>query len=158
MYVVAIKGIADMKLEEAKKIAEDFVQRIQDQCLQVEIVGSIRRGRQEVRDIDIVCVPRNARTFLCGLRAIQRGPQIIRFEEQGAKIDLYLATEQSYEILRLIRTGSAAHNIKLASIAKRRGWELKFDKGLITDQGEIRTEAGILEALLGRVPEPRERE
>jgi DNA polymerase/3'-5' exonuclease PolX len=147
-----------MKLSEGRRIAEAFVDRVKDQCVQIEIVGSVRRLRPEVNDIDIVCIPKNPRTFLCGLRALMRGQQIIRFEEQGAKIDLYLATPENYEVLRLIRTGSASHNIKLASIAKRRGWELKFDKGLITDKGEIRTEAGILAALLGRVPEPGERE
>jgi len=147
-----------MKLSEGKRIAEAFVEQIKGQCLKVEVVGSIRRGRPEVNDIDILAIPKRAYGFLPGTRALMRGSQIIRFEEQGARIDLYLATEQNYEVLRLIRTGSAQHNIKLASIAKRRGWELKFDKGLITDKGEISTEAGILAALLGRVPEPGERE
>jgi DNA polymerase/3'-5' exonuclease PolX len=147
-----------MKLLEGKRIATEFVDRIKNQCHQIEIVGSIRRGRPEINDIDIVAIPKNHRTFLCGLRAEVRGDKIIRFNFQGAKIDLYLATGETFEVLRLIRTGSAAHNIKLASIAKRKGWELKFDKGLVTDKGEIKTEAGILEALLGRVPEPRERE
>jgi DNA polymerase/3'-5' exonuclease PolX len=122
------------------------------------MVGSIRRGKAEVNDVDILAIPKRSYGFLAGTRAIMRGPQIIRFEQQGAKIDLYLATENNYEVLRMIRTGSAAHNVKLAMIARKKGWQLKFDHGLITDQGEIRTEAGILEALLGRVPEPGERE
>ena len=147
-----------MKLEEAKRIASSFVQKIKGQCLKVEVVGSIRRGKAEVRDIDLLAIPKRSYGFLAGTKALMRGPQIIRFGEEGAKIDLYLATEQNYEVLRLIRTGSAQHNVRLAMIARKKGWQLKFDKGLITDKGEIRTEAGILAALLGRVPEPRERE
>jgi DNA polymerase/3'-5' exonuclease PolX len=147
-----------MKLEEGKRIAEAFVDRIRNQCHQIEIVGSIRRGRPEVRDIDIVCIPKNPRTFLCGLRATLRGPQIIRFEEQGAKIDLYLATPETFEVIRLIRTGSAEHNVKLATIAKRRGWQLKFGEGLVTPEGTVTTERGILEKVLGRYIPPVERE
>jgi DNA polymerase/3'-5' exonuclease PolX len=147
-----------MKLEDARRIAEAFVDQIRGQCYRIEIVGSIRRGKAEVNDIDIVAIPKNPRTFLAGIQADQRGEKIIRLTFQGAKIDLYLATENNYQVIKLIRTGSAAHNVKLAMLARKKGWQLKFDHGLVTDKDEIRTEAGILEALLGRVPEPRERE
>jgi DNA polymerase/3'-5' exonuclease PolX len=147
-----------MELEDARRIAEAFVDHVKGQCHRIEIVGSIRRGRPMINDVDIVAIPKNPRTFLAGIKADQRGEKIIRLTFQGAKIDLYLAIENNYQVLRLIRTGSAAHNVKLAMIARKKGWQLKFDNGLVTDKDEIRTEAGILEALLGRVPEPRERE
>jgi DNA polymerase/3'-5' exonuclease PolX len=117
-----------MKLDEAERIAEAFVERIRNQCLKIEVVSSIRRGKAEVNDIDIVALAKRSYGFLAGMRAVQRGRQIIRFQEQGAKIDLYVAAEQNYEVLRLIRTGSAEHNVELASIAKRRGWALDFAK------------------------------
>ncbi len=121
-------------------------------------MGSIRRRKAEVKDIDIVCIPKNPRTFLCGIPAKQRGAKIIRFDYIGAPLDVYIAQEDNYEVLRLIRTGSAAHNTRLAMLARKKGWQLQFDKGLVTPNGEIRTEAGILEALLGHMPEPGERE
>jgi len=147
-----------MKLEEGKRIAEAFKGKVKGQCHQIEIVGSIRRGRPVINDVDIVSIPRDPRTFLCGLRALMRGQQIIRFEEGGAKIDLYLATPETFEVLRLIRTGSAQHNVKLATIAKRRGWQLKFGEGLITPEGTVTSERGILEKVLGRYVPPEERE
>lgn len=147
-----------MRIEEAKRKAEEFVQRIQSQCERLEIVGSIRRGKANVNDIDLLAIPKDHRRFLCGMQAKVRGPQIIRFEFEGAKIDLYLATPENYEVLRLIRTGSAQFNVRLCTAAKKRGWEMDFARGLITDKGEIRTEDEILRTLLDRVPEPWERE
>jgi DNA polymerase/3'-5' exonuclease PolX len=147
-----------MELEDARRIAEIFIEKVKGQCHRIEIVGSIRRGRPMINDVDIVAIPKNPRTFLAGIKADQRGEKIIRFEYLGAQLDVYIARAETFEVIRLIRTGSAAHNVKLAMLARKKGWQLKFDHGLVTDKGEIRTEAGILEALLGRVPEPRERE
>jgi DNA polymerase/3'-5' exonuclease PolX len=84
-------------------------------------------------------------------------------------IDLYLADETTYETLVLIRTGSKDHNIRLTTLSKGKGWKLKASgAGLVRTNGkegkdeEIlevidRTEDGILQKLLGRVPKPEER-
>jgi DNA polymerase/3'-5' exonuclease PolX len=74
-----------MRIEEARRKAEEFVQRIQSQCERLEIVGSIRRGKAQVNDIDLLAIPKDHRRFLCGMQAKVRGPQIIRFEVKGAK-------------------------------------------------------------------------
>jgi DNA polymerase/3'-5' exonuclease PolX len=42
-----------MKLEEAKKIADEFINPFQTLFYKIEIVGSIRRGKSEVKDIDL---------------------------------------------------------------------------------------------------------
>jgi DNA polymerase/3'-5' exonuclease PolX len=147
-----------MKLSEGKRTAEAFVDQIRGQCHRIEIVGSIRRGKAEVRDVDLVAIPKNPRTFLAGIQADQRGEKIIRLTFQGAKIDLYLATENNYQVLRLIRTGSAAHNVKLAMIARKKGWQMTFDRGLITPEGTVTSEREVLEKVFGRYIKPEERE
>jgi len=45
-----------MKLEEAKKIAEKYLNLLKPYCLRAEIAGSIRREKPEVKDIEIVCI------------------------------------------------------------------------------------------------------
>lgn len=49
-----------MELDSARAIAGRFVELIAPKCEQVLIVGSIRRKRPEVGDIDIVAIPRTA--------------------------------------------------------------------------------------------------
>lgn len=42
----------------AREAAEWLVENIRPSCHRVEIAGSIRRGKPEVKDVEIVCVPR----------------------------------------------------------------------------------------------------
>jgi DNA polymerase/3'-5' exonuclease PolX len=47
-----------MFIRDAKEIADSLVASMRPHCLRAEIGGSIRRGRQDVKDIEIVAVPR----------------------------------------------------------------------------------------------------
>lgn len=38
-------------------VAWDFIQVISNECTQIEIAGSIRRGKSEVKDVEIICMP-----------------------------------------------------------------------------------------------------
>ena len=42
-----------MKLEQAEKLAEQFIRKIAAYCEKIKIVGSIRRKKKECRDIDL---------------------------------------------------------------------------------------------------------
>jgi DNA polymerase/3'-5' exonuclease PolX len=48
---------AKMPIAEAKAIADEWVQKLAPYCERVEIAGSIRRGKPEVGDIEIICKP-----------------------------------------------------------------------------------------------------
>ncbi|KKU14261.1 MAG: hypothetical protein UX22_C0030G0009 [Candidatus Jorgensenbacteria bacterium GW2011_GWA2_45_9] len=136
-----------MELEKAKQIAEEYIESVRDDYQRIEIVGSIRRGKPIVKDIDLVAIPK-----------IPQTRKILKTEYKGIVIETYLTTEENYECLRLFRTGSADHNIRLCMEARRRGWQLKASgDGLITPNGVIRTEEDILVSLLGQYVEPRNR-
>lgn len=47
-----------MFIREAKQIADDLIMRMTPACDRIEIAGSIRRGCQIVKDIEIVAVPK----------------------------------------------------------------------------------------------------
>lgn len=149
-----------MELEQAKDIALEFMVKIADECKKGDIVGSVRRNVPEVHDIDLVVIPK-AKPFLFTMPAKMRGEKIIRIAYKGIDIDIYIADEKTYEVLKLIRTGSAEHNIKLCSEAKKRGWQLKANgEGLIdlkTGETIDNTEEGILTRLLGKYIEPERR-
>ncbi|MFZ5856757.1 MAG: hypothetical protein ACOYZ6_08000 [Chloroflexota bacterium] len=46
-----------MKHADALKIAEELVERLRPACTRIEIAGSVRRGKPEVKDIEIVAIP-----------------------------------------------------------------------------------------------------
>ncbi len=136
-----------MELQKAQTIANEFIELVKDQYSKIEIVGSIRRGKAEVKDVDLVAIPK-----------IPIKEKIIRMPFKDITIDMYIANEKNFECLKLIRTGSAKHNIKLCAIAKRRGWKLNANgDGLYTNDKVLCGEREILFALLGRDIDPKDR-
>jgi len=153
-----------MQLEQAEKLAEQFIHEIADYCEKIKIVGSIRRRKTECRDIDLVLLakPEELWNFTLKLKRISKinvnGKQVKRVVYNGEQFDLYFATPETWGALVLIRTGSAGHNIKLSKRALNMGMKLSH-KGLIKD-GKIiaSTEEGIFEALGMEYVPPEERE
>lgn len=180
-----------MKLNDAYQIAIEIVGNLESHFLEWKICGSIRRKMEEVKDIDIVAVEKTnyefgEKTLAARIESIDptgaaeakemgrhgvsrflNGPSIKRFKYKGIMIDLYLATPDTYSCLVLIKTGSAAHNVRLTTLAMGKGWKLfASGKGLCevdpNDREKIirviaTQEEDILERLLGRVPEPEKR-
>ena len=142
-----------MKLEQAKDIANNFISEIKEFCERIEIVGSIRRKKPEVRDIDIVLIPKLRGHLIQKIRRISnveiQGKKLMRTEYSGVQVDIYFATEENWGILLLVRTGSKKHNIKLCQLAIDMGMKLSSSKGLMKDGNIIasRTEEEIFQAL-----------
>jgi len=163
-----------MKYDVAKNLADEFVKEITEYCSVVEIVGSIRRKKPVgIKDIDLVIIPKEGVDFNSKIPLIQtwcinhfrnfkvlkEGAKLIQLEYQGVQVDIYIANEDNFETLKLIRTGSENHNKKLCGIAIRNGMRMKFDKGLVDNSGNVvaNTEEGILTKLLGKNILPEER-
>jgi len=161
-----------MRLEEALTIAEKVKESLSPYCEKLEIAGSIRRRKPVVHDIDIVLIEKpQAALILSSLIA-----SIGRMDLNGDKlkrlwygdnlpaisIDIYIATPATWATLLLIRTGSKENNIRLATIAKRKGWHLKASgDGLFDDKGHRiagETEQSIYEALGIPYQEPQDRD
>ena len=154
-----------MKLLEATQIATELVNKLHLYCDRIEVAGSIRRGRVNVRDIDIVAIPNEDKILAAGYFGRQHlisavaqnspgqrnGPDMASFKYQNAPVDIYWATPSSWGTLLLIRTGSKQHNIKLAMLAKNKGWQLKASREGLFDAYKRRiagdTEEHIFNAL-----------
>ena len=46
-----------MELSKARDIADQVIERLRPHCERVQIAGSIRRGKERVKDIEIVASP-----------------------------------------------------------------------------------------------------
>ena len=113
-----------MKLSEAQQIAERIKATLAPHCQKCEIAGSIRRGKNQVKDIEIVCIPKmqtpkrrlsswsNTVFQLGNVRAgkIGIGKFIQIWLPDGIMLDLFVADPDNWGMIYLIRTGSADYS------------------------------------------------
>ncbi len=159
------EGRTIMELERAKVIASAVVKALEPYCDRVEVVGSIRRRKATVNDIDLVVIPRDRWNLDLALGRMgnykMSGMKIARVEMDSIPLDVYFATPETFATLLLIRTGSAENNIRLASLARKRGWHLAASgDGLFNENGQRiagDSEESIYEALGLPYQEPKER-
>lgn len=128
-------------LERAQKIAGEVVKRLSPYCSRIEVAGSVRRKKPWVNDIDFVLVPSdlwNLHHEIIGMGQVRMsGNKIMRVMVGSTQIDIYFASEETWATLLLIRTGAAENNIRLASLAKNRGWHLAASgDGLFDESGQ----------------------
>lgn len=147
-----------MELQKAKAIADDVVSRLFPYCQRIEVAGSVRRRRPVVNDIDLVLIPKDPWQLYAELKILAGdekmkadGPKLKRLMVNGEQLDVYFATEETWATLLLIRTGSKESNIRLATAAWRKGWQLKANGDGLFNEREERiagdTEESIYEQL-----------
>lgn len=144
-----------MELERAKRIAEKVLERVSPYCSKIEVAGSVRRGKPQVNDIDFVLIPSdpwNLTHEIMGLGpSTATGDKLKRVKFDDVQVDFYYATPETWATLLLIRTGSKESNIRLASLAKKKGWRLAASgDGLFNEKGQRiagDSEESIFEAL-----------
>ena len=160
--------------KEAKDIAFDLVAQLAPHCSQIDIAGSIRRGRSTIGDIEIVCfpLPYDASPLFCsGIATVVnqwekvKGELPCRYTQRilpsGMKLDLFMPDPDGYGLQLAIRTGSAEWSHKrLATAWVRAGF--KSEGGLLRDQdGRVlpcRTERELFERIGLKWVEPEDRE
>jgi len=119
IYGSIIRKIKMMKLDEALIIAEKLKKRLEPYCVNVEIAGSIRRKKPEVKDIEIVAIPKpyEIGLFRSGIAEVLDDYPIIkghlpcsytqRMLPEGIKVDVFFANEVNWGYIFALRTGCA---------------------------------------------------
>jgi len=150
-----------MKYHEALKIAQEVLEQLRPHCHRCEIAGSIRRKKDEVKDIEIVAIPKpyDIGLFESGITTVVNRWKMVkgklpckytqRILPQGIKLDLFLADEMNWGYIYAIRTGSAnfSHYI-LAKTWCKKGF--KGDDGYLTRNGlvvEVREEQDLFDLI-----------
>lgn len=140
-----------MILQEAQAIAERIKEQLAPHCYRIEIAGSIRRQRPEVKDIEMVCIPKpwEIGMFLDGF-----GAEVAKYEKVlgdvendtgvkytkrkvpgGILMDLFIFNEDNWGSQLVIRTGSADFSKAMMSRMQRYG--LKHEGGYVIRQGKM---------------------
>lgn len=150
-----------MNLEQAQQIAESLKVELMPYCDRIEIGGSIRRRKDEVKDIELVCIPKFAEigtgqaTLLGGettmvenllfrhlvrhYHAMKIGEKYCQIATQEIMVDVFTATLETWGYIFMLRTGSADFSKFVVTELKKRGftpkdgavWSNKPYEGLI---------------------------
>jgi len=136
-----------MKLEQALEIAEKVKALLAPHCERIEIAGSIRRKKPDVKDIEIVAIPKPFDTglFESGIATVVNQWQNVKGElpckytqrilPEGIKLDLFFAERGNWGLIYAIRTGSADYSHKvLATEWVKRGY--KSEGGYLVANGK----------------------
>jgi DNA polymerase (family X) len=121
-----------------RKLAERVAGELSEYCDQIEIAGSIRRGRPFCGDVDIVALPKPGKVDELKARCLRNATPVRDGDQEfvctltnGIQLDVWLAAQPAKDFfeskptnfgsLLLCRTGSPAHNICLIERAKSLG-------------------------------------
>ena len=163
--------LSKLELAKAQVLAKQVEGAVNSFCNRLVLVGSIRRLRPMVGDVDFVAVASDGNWsqivhVLKKARAevICAGKSVIKlnYPVDGGffQVDFYHATEQTFGIQELVRSGSAEHNMWLAGYAVSGGFRLKYSVGLM--KGEVavagESEESVFGALGLQTPMPQRRE
>ncbi|KAA8922188.1 helix-hairpin-helix domain-containing protein [Thermoplasma sp.] len=146
-------------LPQGYRIAMDIVEEIRRApgTLNVSVAGSIRRMRDTVGDIDILCVTDDPASAIDAFTRSRHCVRVISSGEKKSTIatdadvtcDLRIIDRASFGSTLQYFTGSKDHNIKLRKIAIDRGLKLneyglyRDDRNLVENQGEERIYAEL---------------
>jgi len=129
MLGVAEKKGRKVSLKRATRLAKEICRALRSVVEFSMIVGSIRRKRPKVADMELVVLPGNLGEFLTfvGELGFHGGERIQRGKIDGVKVELYVAHHpDELGSMIFMYTGDAVFEIAMRSIAKRRG--LKLDQ------------------------------
>lgn len=177
-----------MKHANAMIIARHAWDVLKPHCSQCKIAGSLRRKKAEVKDIEIVAIPKQVEdvadspdlfdtntvrtwardpAFVDAVHSLggivkgkpDKGKQIQVLTAEGIVLDIYIATPDNWGYILTIRTGAWEFGKALFGRANKLGY--KGDDGMLTKDGKpiaIRTEEEYFATLRMRMPDPKDRE
>lgn len=162
------------KIADALAIAYRVVELLKPHCYRIEIAGSIRRQKPQVKDIEIVCIPKPYQTglFSDGIAlVVNEWPKVKgdldyqyckytqRVLPEGIKLDLFFAQPGNWGSILLIRTGDWEFSKHfMGHIMPQRGY--KQQDGYVWKSGdkiEVKEEKELFDLM--RIPfiEPKDR-
>jgi DNA polymerase (family 10) len=163
--------LAELDSDNALALANEVKNKVSNYCERIDVVGSTRRQRTKVHDVDFVVLASDAgwlkigeelknlkaQTSCAGCVVIKA---LVPYRNVLFQVDFYRAKSTTFGINQLVRTGSADHNMWLASYAISKGMRVKYSEGILKDGVVVagETEEGVFAALELPCPMPKDRE
>ncbi|MEO8446450.1 MAG: hypothetical protein ABI528_03095 [bacterium] len=118
-----------MDIQKGIELAREIIDVIKPHCNKIEIAGSIRRQKSIVKDIELVVTTPDINNLKNKLGLfllkenkkpfVKSGNKYINFLHKGYKFDLFIADEDNFGIIFLVRTGSAEFSTRMLAQWKR---------------------------------------
>ncbi|MEM6280556.1 MAG: hypothetical protein AAF787_00065 [Chloroflexota bacterium] len=140
-----------LRLSDAATHAATVYGAIEDLCSNVWVAGSIRRGKPQTADADLVCVPHERRNLLARLdrlvieeklkKAIKSdgktlwGDRMRSFSVDGFKVELFIANPDNAGYILWLRTGPGTANQFAVSYARQKACNIKLEDGYVLRNG-----------------------
>jgi DNA polymerase/3'-5' exonuclease PolX len=133
--------LTELNLKEAEEIADQIKTAVNAHCERIQVAGSVRRQKAKVHDVDFVAVAKSDAEWQKITEELKRmkaklscsGNSVIKAllpcKNSLVKVDFYRAKPSNFGIHLLVRTGSAEHNMWLASLAISKGMRIKYSEG-----------------------------
>lgn len=136
-----------MEHSKALTIAEWVLAQLAPHCSRIEIGGSIRRKKADVKDVEIICIAHpyeDAGLFVTGIAEVYNQWEDVktgyRYTQRilpgGMKLDLFFANELNWGWIYALRTGSSDFNFKYLE-AIRNVRLFNKDGHIVDGKGEI---------------------
>ncbi len=118
---------APMRLKPAHELAIHLGTQLQEGCDRLQIVGSIRRGKSIVNDIEIICIARFFFFDSCICEMLDDGLIVptnkngLKYKQftvpkgDGIKLDLFIVAPETWGVLLAIRTGPAGFSQRMVT-------------------------------------------
>jgi len=164
--------IPRQEIQKAEKIIRETVKKINSE-IEMEIVGSYRRGKTTSGDIDILFTHKKNQLNLIVKALEEQGvlheqiskggkkySGIIIINKLGERIDVLFVKPENYPAALLYFTGSGEHNQKMRAVAKSKNYKLN-EYNLEDEKGnkiKVNNEKEIFDKLNMEYLEPHERE
>jgi len=144
-----MSDVVRMPYRDALNIALKYWKEFIPLCEKVKVAGSLRRGKPEVKDIEIVCLPKKIwlpdpelTTLFESVLKQYPTPEFVTYVDtmkrtkgnaygkytqivlpENIKLDLFIANENNFGLTMLLRTGSDKYNIRIMEELHMRGFE-----------------------------------
>jgi DNA polymerase/3'-5' exonuclease PolX len=164
-----------------QNLAGTMVELLGPGCERIEVAGSIRRQKEMIGDIEIVCIPHmkpltdlfgdivgyrsvldTVLTDLAWYRTLD-GPKQKQFDIDGTQLDLFICTPDTWAVTLLLRTGSREFSHRFVTPKRHsgmmpHGWRIHDSRLWHGKEPQvIREEPEVFEAIGAAWVEPIER-